>query len=246
MTISEIGEKTMTTKEEMNPKKTARIAGLMFLIVFVLGVFGELFVRQRLIVPGDAATTVNNIMASESLFRLSIVSDLIRQTVLVLLPLVLYKLLKSVNKNIAALMVILALVGVIIGFINKLNQIAALLLMSGADYLTAFGADQLYAQVMFFLDLHRYGEFIPMFLSFWLIPLGYLVFKSGFFPRILGILLIIAGFGYLADSVIFYLFPNLDVTISLVTFIGEVIFMLWLLIMGVNVEEWEKRAHEST
>ena len=235
----------MTTKEEMNPKKTARIAGLMFLIVFVLGVFGELFVRQRLIVPGDAATTVNNIMASESLFRLSIVSDLIRQTVLVLLPLVLYKLLKSVNKNIAALMVILALVGVTIGFINKLNQIAALLLLSGVDYLTAFEADQLHAQVMFFLDLHDYGVYIPQFLSLWLIPLGYLVFKSGFLPRILGILLIIAGSGYLIDSVTFFLFPNFDVTISLFTFIGEVVFMLWLLIKGVDVEQWEKRALES-
>jgi hypothetical protein len=239
------GEKTMTTKEQMNPKKTARIAGLLFLIVFVLGVFGELFVRQSLIVPGDAAATVNNIMASESLFRLSFVSDLIRQTVLVLLPLVLYKLLKPVNKNIAALMVVFALVSVTIGFINKLNLIAPLLLLNNADYLKAFEADQLYAQVMLFLDLHEHGAFIQMFLSFWLFPLGYLVFKSGFLPRILGILLIIAGFGYLIDSITFFLFPNFGVTISLFTFIGEVLFMLWLLIKGVNVEQWENRALES-
>jgi hypothetical protein len=98
---------------------------------------------------------------------------------------------------------------------------------------------------MFLLDLREYGTFIPQLFSLWLLLQGYLVFRSGFLPRILGVLLMIASFGYLIDSVIFFLFPNLDVTISLVTFIGEVIFMFWLLIMGVNVEEWEKRAHES-
>ena len=229
----------------MNPKKTARIAGVLFLLIFLTGVFGQMFVRDSLIVPGDAASTANNIMASESLFRLHFVSDLIRQSILVLLPLVLYKLLKPVNKDIAGLMVVFALIGVTIGFINKFNLIVPLLLLNNADYLTAFEADQLYAQVMFFLDLHRYGEFIPMFLSYWLILLGYLVFKSGFFPRILGILLIIAGVGYMIDSITFFLFPDFDVTISLITFWGEPVFMLWLLIKGVDVEQWEKRALET-
>ena len=230
---------------DMSPRKAAKIAGVVYLICIVLAAFATIFVRGKLIVYGDAATTVNNIMASDSLFRLGFVSDLIRQTVLVLLPLVLYKLLKPVNKNIAALMVVLALVGITIGFINKLNLIAPLLLLNSADYLKAFEADQLYAQVMLFLDLNEQGEFIQMFLSFWLFPLGYLVYKSGFLPRILGILLIIAGFGYLIDSITFFLFPNFGVTISVVTFIGEVLFMLWLLIKGVNVEEWEKSALES-
>jgi len=235
----------MTTEEKMNPKRTARIAGVLFLLVFLTGVFGQMYVRDSLIVPGDAATTANNIIASESLFRLHFVTDLIRQSILVLLPLVLYKLLKPVNKNIAALMVVFALVGITIGFINKLNLIAPLLLLNNSDYLTAFGADQLYAQVMFFLNLHVIGEKLSLFLSLWLFPLGYLVYKSGFFPRILGILLIIAGFGYLIDSVTFFLFPNFNVTISMVTFIGEVIFMLWLLIKGVNVEQWKKCALET-
>jgi hypothetical protein len=210
-----------------------------------LGIFAELFVRQRLIVPGDAATTVNNIMASESLFRLTLVSDLIRHTFLILLPLVLYKLLKPVNKNIALLMVIFALVGFPIAMLNMLNHFAALLLLSGADYLTAFEADQLHAQVMFFLDLREYGAFIPSFLALWLLPLGYLVFKSGFLPRILGILLMIGCFGYPIDAVLFLLFPNSDATLSLFAFIGELLFALWLLIKGVNVEKWEKRALES-
>jgi hypothetical protein len=235
----------MTTEEKMNPGKIARVAGILYLIIFGLGIFAELFVRQSLIVPGDAATTVNNIMASESLFRLSLVSDLIRHTFLILLPLVLYKLLKPVNKDIALLMVIFALAGVPISMLNMLNHFAALLLLSGADYLTAFEADQLQAQAMFFLDLQKYGAFIPQFLGLWVLPLGYLVLKSGFLPRILGILLMIGCFGYLIDAVLFFLFANSAATLSLLAFIGELLFALWLLIKGVNVEQWEKRALES-
>jgi hypothetical protein len=235
----------MTAKENLNPNKTARVAGVLYLIIFSLGIFGELFVRRSLIVPGDAATTFDNILASESLFRLALVTDLIRSACFLLLPLVLYRLLKPVNKTIALLMVIFALVNIGIAMLNMLNYFAVLLLLSGADYLTAFEADQLHAQVMFFLDLHDYGAFIPQFLSLWLLLVGYLVFKSGFLPRILGILLIIGGLGFVIDSVTFVLFPNFDVTISLFTIWGELIFALWLLIKGVNVEEWETRSLES-
>ena len=235
----------MTAEEEINPNRIARVAGMLYLIIFCLGIFAELFVRQSLIVPGDAATTVNNIMASESLFRISLVSDLIRHTFLILLPLVLYQLLKPVGKNIALLMVIFALAGVPIALLNMLNHFAALLLLSGADYLTAFEADQLHAQVMFFLDLYEYGAFIPQFLGLWLLPLGYLVFKSGFLPRILGILLMIGCFGYVIDAVLFFLFASSAATLSLFAFIGELLFALWLLIKGVNIEQWEKLALES-
>jgi hypothetical protein len=236
----------MTNKEKMNsPQKTARVAGFLFLIIYALGIFGQLFVRESLIVPGDAATTVNNIMASESLFRLGFVTDLIRQTVLMLLPLVLYKLLKSVNKDLALLMVVFCLVGVPISMLNTLNQFAALRLLSGADYLTAFTADQLNAQVMFFLDLRELGSSIPSILIVWLLLLGYLVYKSGFLPRILGVLLMITGFGFLIDFATLFLFPNFDASFALYTFWGEPLFALWLLIRGVNVEQWEKRALES-
>jgi hypothetical protein len=143
-------------------------------------------------------------------------------------------------------MVIFVLVAVPIAFINELNKFAALLLLSGADYLTAFAADQLHALVMLFLDLHEYGVHINgMFFGLWLFPLGYLVFKSGFLPRILGVLLIMACFGYLIDDLIVFLLPNSDATLSLFAFIGEWLFALWLLIKGVNVEQWEKRALES-
>ena len=237
----------MTTKESINsPQKTARVAAFVFLIIFFLGMSAELFIRPGMIVPGDSAATVKNIAASEALFRLSLVSDLIRQTLLMALTLILYKLLKPVNKTIAALMVIFYLVCVPVSMLNELNHLAVLLLSSGAGYLTAFKADQLNALVMFFLDMRKYGTFFPQFFSFWLLLLGYLVFKSGFLPRILGILLIIGGLCYTVLAVLFFLFPNFDLMIcGLFAFIGELLFYLWLLIKGVNVKEWEKRALES-
>jgi len=237
----------MTGKEKVNsPQKTARVAAFLFLIVFGLGISAELFVLGDIIVPGDAATTVNNIVASESLFRLSLVIGLIRQMFLLLLVLVLYKLLRPVNKTIALLMVIFALVSIPITMLNELNHFAVLLLSSGADYVTAFEADQLHTLVMFFLDLREYGTFIPGIFSLWLFFQGYLVFKSGFLPRILGILLMIGGVCHPILAILFFLFPNFDATIlGVFAFVGEVLFYLWLLIKGVNVKEWEKRALES-
>ena len=221
-----------------SPQKISRVAAFVFLIIFFLGMSAEFFIRPGMIVPGDAAATIKNIAASESLFRLSLVSDLIRLMFLMLLPLVLYKLLKPVNKNIASLMVIFALVTVPISMLNELNHFAVLLLSSGAGYLTAFKADQLNALVMFFLELRKYGTFITQFFSFWVLLLGYLVFKSGFLPRILGILLMLGGLCYTVLAVLFFLFPNFDATIfGLFAFIGESLFYLWLLIMGVKAQK---------
>ena len=225
-----------------SPQKTARVAAFVFLIIFFLGMSTELFIRPGMIVPGDAAATVGNIAASEALFRLSLVSDLIRQALLMLLTLILYKLFKPVDNPIAALMVIFYLVCVPVSMLNELSHLAVLLLSRGAGYLTAFEADQLNALVMFFLDLRKYGTFIPQFFSFWVLLLGYLVFKSGFLPRILGILLMLAGLCYTVSAVLFLLFPNFDATIfGLFAFIGEALFYLWLLIRGVNIDAWEKR-----
>ena len=236
----------MTPKEKMNPQKTARVAGFLYLMLLPLGIFGIMYVPSILIVPGDAATTANNIMASGSLFPLSIVSGLIVQIVNMLVVLLLYKLLKPVNKDHAVLMVIFLLVGVPIAMLNALNQFAALLLLSGADYLTVFTADQLQALVPLFLDLHEHGINIAgIFWGLWLFPMGYLVFKSGYIPRILGVLLMIGCFGYVIESVTFFLFPGFDFIITQFTPIGEILLPLWLLIKGVNVEQWEKRALES-
>ena len=231
---------------ETSPLIYARIAGFLYLLMIPLGIFGILYVPSTLIVSGDAATTAGNILAHESLFRLSILSALIIQLDQILLVLVLYKLLKNVNKIHALLMVVFALAAVPIAMLNELNHFAVLLLLSGADYLTLFGANQLHSQVMLFLDLHEHGIFIAqLFWGLWLFPMGYLVFKSGFLPGFIGVLLMIGCFGYLIDSVIFFLFPDVDVTLSSFTFIGELLLPLWLVIKGVDVEQWKKRALEA-
>jgi len=229
-----------------SPLIYARIAGFLYLLMIPLGIFGILYVPFTLIVLGDAAATANNILANESLFRLSILSALIIQLDQILLVLVLYKLLNNVNKIHALLMVVFALAAVPIAMLNELNHFAVLLLLNGADYLTLFGANHLHSQVMFFLDLHEHGIFVAqLFWGLWLFPMGYLVFKSGFLPGIIGILLMIGCFGYLIDSIIFFLYPEFDVTLSSFTFIGELLLPLWLVIKGVDVEQWEKRALES-
>jgi len=235
----------MTTKETMNPNKIARIAGLLYVVPWALSLFA-FFLLQGLIVPGDPATTATNIVASELQFRFSIVSDLIVQPVFVVLVLLLYRLLKPVNKNHAVLMVVFFLVSVPIAMLNMLNQFAALILLSGAEYLTAFTAEQLQTLVTLFHDLHEVGIMIAyIFWGLWLFPLGYLVFRSGFLPRILGILLMISCFGYLIDFFTFFLVPNLGVSVNMVTGWAELFLCLWLLIKGVDVEKWEKLALES-
>jgi hypothetical protein len=223
--------------------KTARVAGVLYLSLVPLSFFGILYGPSRLVVPGDAAATANNIMASEALFRLSIVSALLVQVVNVFVVLALYRLLKPVNRDIASLMVVFLLLGVPIAMLNELNHFAVLLLVNGANSLTAFTASQLQALMPLFLNLHQYGVSIAgVFWGLWLFPMGYLVIKSGFLPRILGVLLIIGCFGYLLDSFASFLLPNIGVNIAMFTFWGEVLLPLWLVIKGVNVEQWERRA----
>jgi Domain of unknown function (DUF4386) len=167
-------------------KNIARIAGLLYLILSALSAFGLVYVPSVLIAPRDAATTVSNILANEWLFRLGIVSNLLAFTVNIFVVVFLYKLLKPVNEGVASLMVILILMGLAIGMLNELNQVAVLL-FSSADYLTAFTADQLQALVLLSLDLYEHGFLIShIFFGLWLFPMGYLIFKSGFLPRFLG------------------------------------------------------------
>ena len=237
----------MTTHTiEASPHARARVAGLLYLLLIPLGIFAIQYGPAALLVSGDAAATANNLMASESLFRLSIVSALLSQIVGIGVTLALYQLLKPVNTNMASLMVMFVLLGIPITMLTELTHLAALQLLNGAGYLTVFTIAQLQALALLFLDLHEYGLLIAaIFWGLWLFPLGYLVFKSGFLPRILGILLMIGCFGYLMDSFGLFLFPNYNLNIALYTGWSEIIFPLWLLIKGVNVEQWEKRALES-
>jgi uncharacterized protein DUF4386 len=235
----------MTTRTaEISPLIRARVAGFLYLIANLFAPFTLLYLPSRLIVPGDAAATASNIMASESLLRLSIVLNLFTVIGQIFLVLALYQLLKVVNKNMASLMVIFSLAAVPIAMLNELNNLSVLLLLSGADYLKVFTTEQLQALVYLFLRLHSQGlNIAQIFWGLWLFPMGYLVFKSGFLPRILGVLLMIGCFGYVIQS--FASFLGYNVSIILFTSWGELLFLLWLLIKGVNVEQWEKRALES-
>lgn len=226
----------MTAGAHASIKRTARLAGGLYLASMPFGFFGIIYVPLVLVVPGDAATTSRNIMAAEWLFRSGTVSHLIGQIIFILQVLVLYRLLKSVNEGHAALMVVLAVLAVPIAFLNEVNHLAVLRLLGNADD-GAFTASQLQAQVMLFLDMRESGIFVAqVFWGLWLLPLGFLVVRSGFLPKLLGILLVIAGTGYVIDTGTQLLFPGVA-TISQFTFVGEVLFPLWLLIKGVNGEQ---------
>jgi hypothetical protein len=235
----------MTTHTaETSPLYRARVAGFLYLIANVPAPFALVYLPSRLIADGDAAATAHNIMASQSLFRLGIVGLLFNAIVSIFLVLALYQLLKVVNKTMASLMVILMLVAVPIGMLNELNNLAVLLLLSGADYLNVFTIGQLQALMYFFVRLHSQGlNIAQIFWGLWLFPMGYLVFKSGFLPRILGVLLMIGCFGYAIQS--FAAFLGYKVSLIFFTSWGELLILLWLLVKGVKVEQWNKRAAES-
>jgi hypothetical protein len=225
-------------------RRVARLAGLLYLVGSITGVFGILY-GPSLVVSGDASATARNILASASLFRLSIVSALLDQIIFVFVVLALYQLFKAVNQTMAALMVIFLLLSIPVAVFNELNNLAVLLLLSGTASWNPFTADQLHALVPFFLDLHALGLNIAFLVGApWPFAMGYLVIKSGFLPRILGVLLIINGLAYVIDSLAALLLP--DVKVSLVMFTGwvEVVFALWLLIRGVNVARWDQRVRE--
>lgn len=221
-------------------RKTARVAGLLYLIVVVTGFFSLMYVPSRINVKGDAAATVGNIVASESLFRLGIVAGFLCYTAFLVLPLVLYKLLKPVGGNAAALMVAFVVASVPISFVSLLHKLDVLSLLSGADYLQALTNDQLHAEVMLSLAAYSNGVLASdIFWALWLLPFGYLVFKSGFLPRILGILLMIGCFGYLVDFFGTLLVDGYTKT-AIADFamvpgsIGEIGICLWLLVMGAS------------
>ena len=223
-------------------KKTARMAGFLYLIYIVVSIFANVLGRSKLIVLGDAATTARNIIESAWQFRIGFVVDLVAALLFLLTAWALYVLLKQVNENLALLFLLLNLVGVAVWCVSDLFLITSQLLLSGADFLKVFQADQLQALAMLFLNIYKNGfsGIAQIFFSAWLFPLGYLVFKSGFLPKILGIILMVECFGWLMYPIQFFLFPgNVVITYlsSAVGFIGEFSFTLWLLIMGAKEQK---------
>ena len=223
----------MTTETDVDRNRTARRAGLLYLLMMPLGVFGIVYVPTVLRVRGDASQTAERIAASEWLFRSGIVSHLLSQVVFVFLVLALFQLLQAVNERHARLMVILALLGVPAAMLSELGHLAALSLLD-APAGGPFTPAQLHAQAMTFLDLRTQGVLIAqIFWGLWLLPLGVLVYRSGFIPRAIGVLLMIAGVGYFFDSMTQLLAPGFPV-VSLFTFVGELALASWLLIRGAG------------
>ncbi|MDH5729373.1 MAG: DUF4386 domain-containing protein [Gammaproteobacteria bacterium] len=225
-----------------DPKKIARLAGFLYVLLVPLGVFGILYVPNALIVSGDAATTISNILSNENMYRLSIVSALLTQIVNLFVVVYLYILLKPVNKNHAAMMLIFILVAVPIAMFNELNRIAVLFLLN--DSIT-LARDQVHSLVTLLLDIHQQCiHLVGIFWGLWLLPMGYLVYQSNFIPKFIGIFLIIGGIAYVIDFFTALLFPNFTLFASDYTFLGEVLMMLWLLIKGIDEKQWNKTAHE--
>lgn len=220
-------------------KKQARIAGLLYLLLGVTAPIGLLLVPNELIVTGDATSTADRIRASESLFRIGVASELFSQVIVIFLVLALFRLFRAVNENLAVLVVILgALVSVPIAFLNVVNELAALMLLRGAEFLSVFDESQLDALAYFFLRLHGRGlDVVAIFWGLWLFPFGMLVIRSGFIPRVLGVLMMIAGFSYLASSITTVLLPQYVQAVNRFTMVlsfGEVPIIFWLVIWGAR------------
>jgi hypothetical protein len=200
--------------------------------------FSLLYVPNTLIVSGNATETASRILAHETMFRLGMAGELINAIAFILVVRALYFLLQGVNKRHASLMVTLFAISIPISCLNVLNEVAALVLLKGANFLSAFSRPQLDALALVFLRMHNYGFIVAqIFWGLWLLPFGVLVYRSGFIPRFLGVWLIINGFAYPAISFTALLVPQYRDLVSRVTLpllFGEAAIMLWLIIVGVR------------
>ena len=241
----------MTAQEKINSpkvtslgkiKKIARIAGLLYLLHFVFFFIADNGVHYTAVSPLDAAVTVNQIMASEWLFRIGFVSFVLAALFFLLAAWALYVLLKPVNKDLALLFVFLNLGGVVIQCASLSSEFGAQILLSGAETLKVFPEEQLQALAILLLMVYKNGFMIAqIFLGLWVLPLGYLVIKSGYLPKILGIFLLIDCLALLVWVFQFFLFSPENAVISGlclgISFIAEFLFCLWLVIKGVNIKQ---------
>jgi hypothetical protein len=237
----------ITTRiKESSPRFWARIAGALYLIVIVGGAFAELFVRGRLVISGDAAATAHNIFAHGLLYRAGFAAEIFICACNVPLTLIEYYLFKIVNRNVALLMATFAMIANTIEAVSLLAHYAPLVFLGDAHYLSAFTTEQLQVSAYMSLRLFETGFAICLiFFGFEFLAKTYLISKSNFFPRIIGLLLGIEGLGYLFNSFTLFLAPTLQARIFpyfMLTGLAEVAYCLWLLIMGVNEERWKQQA----
>lgn len=221
----------------MNSKTTARVAGLVYLVCILAGIFSLIYVPSQINVHGDASATTNNIVASERLFRLGVAVGSVGYIAFLILPLVLYRLLASVDRNAAVLMVAFAVIFVPIDFIAIANQLDILSILNVAQSQQVFTAEQLQTRVMPLLDAYYNRTLVSeIFWGLWLLPFGYLVFKSSFLPKLLGVLLMLGCFSYLITFFGETLFPRYSIPgfVMLPASLGEIGTCLWLLVVGVR------------
>jgi hypothetical protein len=226
------------------PNVYARAAGIAYLIIIIAGLIGEMFIRNKLIVTGNPAATAANIANSTLLWRIGIAGDLLMHICDVFVMIGLYVLLKPVNRHLALMAMLFTLIQTAVLVANKMTLMMPLFLSGNAEYLNVFSNEQLQSLSYVFVKAHGYGFGIGLiFFSFECFINGYLIFKSGFFPKVLGIMLQIAGFCYLINSFVLILDPELAgklfPAILLPPFIAELSLCLWLIIKGVNEEKWK-------
>ncbi|HYN63437.1 MAG TPA: DUF4386 domain-containing protein [Candidatus Limnocylindrales bacterium] len=230
-----------------SPRVLSRIGGALYLIIIVLGLFGEAVVRARTIVPGDAAATAANLRSLESLWRFGIAAEFVLLICAVALTLILFVLLRPVSRDLALLAVFFNLVTVAVEAVAALNLVAALFPLGSAGYLSAFQPEQLYAMASMSVRSHGHGFGVALiFFGCECLVLGYLIFRSGYLPRAIGVLMQLAGLCYIVNSFSLLLAPalagRLFPLILIPAFVGEASLCLWLLVRGVNVEKWRLKA----
>ena len=237
------------TSSGMSPKTLARIGGALYVFIIVAGIFGELFVRGALIVSGNAAATAANVAAHEGLWRLGIAGDLAMHVADLPLLVILYVLMRPVNRDLALLVVLFDAVQSAVLVASKMNLLTPLFAGGDGAYLKAFTPEQLEAlsYLSMRMDSHGFG-FGLVFFGCGCLLLGWLIRKSGFLPWILGALIQLAGACYLVNSFAMILAPSLAgalfPAIMLPPFVAETSLALWLLVKGVDVPRWHARVAE--
>jgi hypothetical protein len=235
-----------TRKPSISAKAYAHAAGVLYLVNIACGVFGELFVRGKLVVAGDATATAHHILASESLFRWGIAGDLLMHITDVPMAVIFYVLLRPVSRDLSLLAALFGMLQTAILCANKLNLISVLLLLGGSSSLQAFTPAQLQSLASLSLTLHESGFGVGLvFFGVSCLVSGYLLYRSGYFPRTLGVLQTLAGICYLINSFALILRPPLAAkmfpTILIPAFVGELGTCIWLLVMGLNQPRWDER-----
>ncbi|HJV03112.1 MAG TPA: DUF4386 domain-containing protein [Burkholderiaceae bacterium] len=218
--------------------KHTRIAGLFYLLVILIAPLRLVYIPGKLFIDGDAAATMHNIATHEMLFRFGLVGDLVTAAVSLVLTYTLYRLFKSVDRNAALLMLMLGFMDTPLYFFNAVNDMAVLVLAHGADFLSGFDTAQRNGLAMLFLRMHGLMTYASeIFWGLWLFPLALLVYRCGFIPRFVAVWLTINGVAYLALSFTGLLLPQYNETMANLAFpcqLGEVAFMLWILVMGAR------------